>query len=201
VSRVSSAGGAEIDRAARIYDLDEGAAMVERLSLGVVAVLLVATMVLAGKQSTPTVDTAGASIAPGVKGAWKVTEQWTRSGGGEWTAGVPPHLSIYIFTDKHYSYMFSPGRGPRPSFAGDPNRPTAAEKVAAYDSIVAASGTYALTGSTLILNAILHKNPSEMTGHALKYTVELDDDTLRMTVDNPPFAPGVQRRTVLARIE
>jgi hypothetical protein len=97
--------------------------------------------------------------------------------------------------------MFAPGVGPRRLFAGDPNRPSDAEKVAAYDSIVASSGTYSLKGTTLTMTAILHKNPNEMTGEPLTYSVEIESNRLRMTVANPPFAPGRERRTLLTRIE
>ena len=142
-----------------------------------------------------------ASTSPDLKGAWKIVEQSGRSPGEVWTVGATPYLSLYIFTDKHYSYMFAPGLAPRRLFAGDPNQPTDAEKVAAYTSFVAGSGTYTLTGSTLTLNAVLHKNPNEMNGHLLKYEVEILGSTLRMTIANPPFAPGLERRTVLARIE
>ena len=141
------------------------------------------------------------NYAQNLKGAWKIVEQSGRSPGGDWTVGATPYLSLYIFTDKHYSYMFAPGLGPRRLFAGDPNQPTDAEKVAAYNSFVAGSGTYTLTGSTLTLNAVLHKNPNEMNGHPLKYEVEILPSTLRLTIANPPFAPGLERRTVLARVE
>ena len=53
--------------------------------------------------------------------------------------------------------MFAPGTGPRRLFAGDANQPTDGEKVAAYNSFVAGSGTYVLAGSTLTLTAILTK--------------------------------------------
>jgi len=86
-------------------------------------------------------------------------------------------------------------------FAGDPHRPTDAEKAAAYSSFIAASGTYVLAGSALTLNAIMTKNPNEMTGVPLNYTVEIGAATLRITITNPPFAPGQERRTVLTRIE
>ena len=43
-----------------------------------------------------------------------------------------PYLSQYIFTGNHYSYMYVPGAGPRKRIAGDPNKPTDAEKVEAY---------------------------------------------------------------------
>jgi hypothetical protein len=135
-----------------------------------------------------------------LRGVWKISEQSSRPRGGTWTAGTPPYLSLYIFTQKHYSYMFAPGGGPRGLFA-DPNQPTDAERVTAYNSFVAGSGTYTLVGSALTLNAILHKNPMEMAGEPLKYSVEIGATTLRLTIVNPPFAPGHERRTVLTRIE
>lgn len=141
-------------------------------------------------------------LAPGsLRGVWKVAEQATRSPGGDWTVGVVPYLSLYIFTEKHYSYMFAPGSGPRPLFAGDPNQPSDSEKAAAYDSFVAGSGTYALFGSALTLNATLHKNPNEMKGEPLKYTVDGDRERVVLTIVNSPFSPGRERRTVLRRIE
>jgi hypothetical protein len=172
-------------------------------SLFVAAALFGSATASGGDQPTKTsnvgVQTASASTA--LKGAWKIVEQSRRSRGGDWTVGVPPYLSLYVFTDKHYSYMFAPGQAPRRMFAGDPNQPTDAEKLAAYDSFVAGSGTYTLTGSTLTLTAVLHKNPHEMTGQPLKYEVEILGSTLRMTIANPPFAPGLERRTVLTRVE
>jgi hypothetical protein len=172
-------------------------------SLVVVAALFASATVAAGGRPTKTsnVGRQTASASAALKGAWKIVEQSVRSPGREWTVGAPPYLSLYIFTDKHYSYMFAPGPAPRRLFAGDPNQPTDAEKVAAYNSFVAGSGTYTLTGTTLTLNAVLHKNPHEMNGHALKYEVEILGSTLRMTIANPPFAPGLERRTVLARVE
>lgn len=147
-----------------------------------------------------TTDERQTSVPASLRGVWKVTELLSRAPGEGWMA-VTPNLSLYIFTEKHYSYMFATGAGPRRLFAGDPNKPTDAEKVGAYDSFVAASGTYVLSGPTLTLSAILHKNPNEMAGDPLTYAVEMDGNTLRMTIANPPFSPGRERRTVLARVE
>jgi hypothetical protein len=97
--------------------------------------------------------------------------------------------------------MYVPGAGPRKLFAGDPNKPTDAEKVEAYDSLVAATGTYSLSGHTLTMNALVHKNPNEMAGKPLKYTVEFEGNTLRMVIADPPFLPGREWRTVLTRFE
>ena len=142
-----------------------------------------------------------ASVRTDVRGVWKVTELASRAPGAEWEVRTTPYLSQYIFTGKHYSYMYVPGAGPRTTITGDPNRPTDAEKVEAYNSFVAASGTYELSGRILTLVALVHKNPNEMNGKPLNYTAELDGDTLRMTIANPPFLPGLEWRTVLTRIE
>ena len=137
----------------------------------------------------------------GVRGVWKITELASRAPGAGWEVRATPYLSQYIFTEKHYSYMYVPGAGPRKLFAGDPNKPTDAEKAEAYNSLVAATGTYSLSGRTLTLNALVHKNPNEMAGKPLTYTVEVDGNTLRMVIANPPFLPGREWRTVLTRIE
>jgi hypothetical protein len=134
-----------------------------------------------------------------VRGVWKLTEVAVRKGGEPWREAAVG-TSLYIFTDKHYSYTFTTS-AERQRFAGDPNSPTDAEKVRAYDSFVAAAGTYVLSGTTLTLTAALHKNPNEMTGEPLTYTVAVDGDRLTMTIVNAPFAPGRERRLVLTRVE
>ncbi len=153
------------------------------------------------QQSSNAADGVRAQPRSPLEGVWKVLEVSSRMPGADWTVATPPYSSVYIFTPKHYSYMFAPGAGPRRLFAGDPNRPSEAEKVAAYDSIVASSGTYILKGTTLIMTASLHKNPNEMTGESLTYSVEIESKRLRMTVASPPFAPGRERSTLLMRVE
>lgn len=139
------------------------------------------------------------AAAGSLEGVWTVVEQASRTPGGDWVSSGTPYRSLYVFTPTHYSYMFTRPE-PRPPFAGDPNRPSDAEKVRAYDSFVGAAGTYALDGTTLTLVALVHKNPSEMTGEALRYAAEIGRDTVRLTITNPPFQPGRERRTVLARL-
>ena len=140
------------------------------------------------------------STRANLRGVWKITELMSRASGEDWTSATPS-ASVYIFTDQHYSYMYTTGSAPRRLFAGDPNKPTDAEKVGAYESFVGASGTYVLAGATLTLKALVHKNPNEMAGEPLTYAVEIDGNTLRMTITNPPFSPGRERRTVLTRVE
>ena len=151
--------------------------------------------------SSAMLETQKAPTRTDIQGVWTVTGMASRAPGAEWEINPTPYLSQYIFTAKHYSYMYVPGAGPRKPFAGDPNRPTDAEKVEAYNSFVAASGTYLLSGQTLALSALVHKNPNEMDGKPLTYTIEFDGNTLRMVIASPPFLPGRERRIVLTRIE
>ena len=83
------------------------------------------------QSSNATVGAGGQSRSP-LEGVWKIVEVSSRVPGSAWIVATPPYLSMYIFTGKHYSYMFAPGVGPRRLFAGDPNRPSDGDKVAAY---------------------------------------------------------------------
>jgi hypothetical protein len=140
------------------------------------------------------------STSSGIVGVWKVTQLLSRVPGENWTT-VSPQQSLYIFTKHHYSYMYTLGKGARPLFAGDPNKPTDAEMVTAYRTFVAATGTYVLSGPTLTFNSTIMKNPNETVGKSFIYTVQLNGDVLQMTITNPPFAPGQERRVVLTRVE
>jgi hypothetical protein len=142
-----------------------------------------------------------APMAESIRGVWSITELASRAPGGEWEVRGTPYLSQYMFTEKHYGYMYVPGPGPRRKFAGDPNNPTDAEKAEAYSSLVAATGEYSLSGTTLTLNALVHKNPNEMTGVPLTYTIEVDVNALQMVIADPPFLPGREWRMVLTRVE
>jgi hypothetical protein len=177
--------------------------MLRRVFL-VLPIPFVAAGVSAKEKRVQTPVASDATTAPAraeLHGVWKVTEVASRTPGGEWEVRPSPYLSQYIFTARHYSYMYVPGAGPRKTIAGDPNRPTDAEKVEAYNSFIGASGTYHLSGGTLTLIALVYKNPNEMNGKPLTYTAEVDGNTLRMTIANPPFLPGRESRTVLTRVE
>ena len=175
-----------------------------RSALVLIAGLFIAGTVTGDEHLTSAVVAEQGQPSPrsaSLRGVWKITEQSSKPSGGTWAIDTAPYLSLYIFAERHYSMMYAPGAGPRSRFAGNPNRPTDAEKVTAYNSFVGGSGTYSLSGSTLTLNAILHKNPNEMGGEPSTQTVEIDGNTLRMTVVNPAWAPGLERRTVLTRVE
>lgn len=187
-SKLAQRGRSEASRAASAGSV--GAIMWRALATFLIAVVVGACASTSKTRSAPET----------IVGVWNVAELAARAPGGAWESRGAPSRSQYIFTSRHYSYLYVRGSAPRKTFNGNPNNPTDAEKVAAYDSIVAASGSYTLSGHSLTLTALLHKNPNEMTGEPLHYTIELDGDTLTMIVVDPPFLPGREWRTMLTRV-
>ena len=175
--------------------------MLRRVSVVIVAVFIAVGAAAQDPACAAASETKRSRMQANIWGVWKITELASREPGAKWEVRTAPRLSQYIFTKQHYSYMYVPGADARTLFAGDPNTPTAAEKAEAYNSLVAATGTYTLSGRTLTLSAIVHKNPNEMVGKPLTYSVEFDGDTLLMVIVDPPFLPGREWRTVLTRVE
>lgn len=135
-----------------------------------------------------------------IRGAWRVVQLAAREPGGEWDIRPQPQSGLYVFSARHYSYAYIPGGRPRPHF-GDANRPTEAEKAAAYDTFRGGAGSYSFDGGVLQLKTDVGKNPNEMTGELWKWQAELRGDSLRLVFDNPPFLPGRQWRMTLVRLD
>ncbi len=139
-----------------------------------------------------------------LQGAWQTTEVSFTSPDTSWTeTSLQPSLTI--FAKQHYSIMFVPGTEPRSLFAGDEPtfgsfEPTDAEKLAAYDSFIANSGTYQVSGSTLTTRPMVAKNPNFMSGGSFTFTYQIEGDTLRLTF-TPPWATDAEERVTLVRLE
>jgi hypothetical protein len=155
------------------------------LSLGRVAIAYVA---VAGCQQP--------SPAPGgLEGAWQVTETRTSASA---STGIPAQPGLYLFLDRHYSMMYVPGPDARARFVGA--QPTDAEKIRAYDSFVANTGTYELLDSLLITRPMVARSPNFMAGGGDTLVYQINGDTLwlvsRQRAENDP-AP----RRKLLRVE
>ena len=150
-----------------------------------------------------------AVIQETLEGAWKITEESFESPAAGWT-NTRPQPSLYIFAEQHYSIMLVPsgpgGRSqPRELFSGnDPvlgsAEPTDAEKVAAYDSFIANSGTYEVSDSSLTTRPMVAKSPNVMSGESLTYTYQIEGDILQLTT-TPPWAPDTEQSLTLVRLE
>lgn len=115
-----------------------------------------------------------------IEGAWKVTEIVVT--GTDASTVANPQPGLIIFARKHYSVMWVPGNQPRSLFKGED--PTNEEKIAAYDSFVANSGTYEVAGATLTLHPMVARSPNFMAGGVAKIQLRIEGTTLWLTQKN-----------------
>ncbi len=156
-----------------------------------------------------TVVSAQSSTKKPIAGAWKVTEIVVT---GTDAANVAnPQPGLIIFARKHYSVMWVSGNQPRSLFKGED--PTSEEKIAAYDSFVANSGTYEVAGETLTLQPMVARSPNFMAGGVTKIQLRIEGTTLWLTQKNtdisirtgnrvaPSSGPASETRLKLTRVE
>ena len=144
-----------------------------------------------------------------IEGVWKVTEIVVTGAGASHVASPQPGL--FIFTRGHYSMMSVPGNQPRALFKGE--EPTNEEKIPAFDSFVANTGTYEVTGSSLTTRPIVARYPNFMAGGSDKYQFRIEGSTLWLTEKSadlntrvgqqvvPSTAPASETRLKLVRVE
>lgn len=129
-------------------------------------------VIMCGSVSTLLAQQPGTAIL----GSWRVVEV---SGGAE-GSNAHPQPGLFMFTGKHYSIMRVTGVKPRPKFASN-NVATGPEKIASYDGLFAQSGTYEVSGSTVITRPIVAKAEFPMTGSPAKAQIKMEGDTLWWT--------------------
>jgi hypothetical protein len=109
-----------------------------------------------------------------LEGVWKVTEI-VITGAGAY-AVTAPQPGVFIFTKSHFSWMWVPGTQPRALFKAQV--PTTEEKLAAFDSLSASSGTYELNGSIATFRPIVAKGPNNVF---IDEQFLIDGETLTLT--------------------
>ncbi len=109
-----------------------------------------------------------------LEGAWSVASIHVT--GPDSAANTTVQPSLFLFGDKHYSMMRVTGNQPRALAAKDSF--TDAEKLAAYNSFVANTGTYEVADSTLTIHPVVARSPNYMSGGSDKYHFRVSGDTL-----------------------
>ncbi len=144
-----------------------------------------------------------------LEGVWKVVESVVT--GANASTNTNPQPSLFIFTKTHYSMMSVSGNQPRALFKAE--QPTNQEKVPAFDSFVANTGTYEVMGSTLTIRPIVARYPNFMAGGFDKYQFRIEGNTLWLTDKStdlnyrigervvPSSAPVSETRLKLVRVE
>jgi hypothetical protein len=109
-----------------------------------------------------------------LEGVWKVTEIVFTGAGAYVTSAPQP--GVFIFTKSYYSWTWLPGTQPRALFKAE--APTTEEKLAAFDSLPASSGTYELNGSMVTFRPIVAKGPNIVS---IDEHFQIEGDTLTLT--------------------
>jgi len=118
-----------------------------------------------------------------LRGAWKIVRM-SLTNGDQTTTNSSPQPGLVLFTESHYSLTYVEGNQVRKMFA-DPLRPTDAEKVEAYNTFVAHSGTYTVSDSVIAMQPDIAKAPHLMAGELrntfFRFAHQFTGDTLRLT--------------------
>ncbi len=141
----------------------------------VVLVILV-TMVACREASAPAPAPAEPTApANPLHGVWSMSTMTPADGG----ATIDPSQSgVFIFTESHYSAVYSLGAEPRP-MAAVAFTPTSEEKVAQYDTISVNTGAYEVRGSTITFRPMVAKS-SEFVGGEATMDFEINGDVLTL---------------------
>jgi hypothetical protein len=132
---------------------------------------------------------AAQSNATPLTGAWRVVERTATGRGGTTTSNPQPGL--LLFTKNYFSIVYDHANKPRPDLG--PNS-TDAERLAALRAVQVQSGTYEISGTTLIRHDIVAASPNDMhAGNTTTAIFKLEGNTLVITgisnVDGPIANP------------
>lgn len=137
-------------------------------------------------------------------GAWEMQAvHWIHAGGRNSVSPAQPGL--FLFTDRRYAIMWTPTRSPRTAFQALA-KPTDAETIAGFRSVVFNAGSYAYTDTTVTTTAQIAKVPG-FEGGQQHYRYTLEGETLTLTMFDetypggakPEWAGKVQTQFVLRR--
>lgn len=152
--------------------------------LSAAGVLVVLLTIVACSQAPTPVEPA-APVNP-LHGVWSVSAM--TPGDGAPTID-PSQPGLFIFTEGHYSAVYSLGEEQRPKSATAFN-PTSEEKVAQYDTIIVNTGTYDVSGSTMTFRPLVAKSP-EFIGGQSTMDFQISGDVLTLTLQSVVAADGV----------
>ena len=143
-------------------------------------------MVACTEASEPAPPPAEPTAPPNpLHGVWSMTTMTP----GDGAATIDPSQSgVFIFTESHYSAVYSLGAEPRPT-AAVAFTPTSEEKVSQYDTIIVNTGAYEVGGSTITFRPMIAKS-SEFVGGEATMDFEINGDVLTLTGRSVRAADG-----------
>ena len=125
-------------------------------------------------------------------GAWSMTAITADDG----TMIEPSQSGLFIFTEDHYSAVYSLGADPR-LLSATAFAPTSDEMVAQYQTIIVNTGTYDVSGSTITYRPMVAKSPEFVGGHStMDYAI--DGNTLTLNTTSVVSDDGMSPPTALS---
>ena len=124
-----------------------------------------------------------------IEGIWRITKITTTTSQGD---NTNPQLlpSMYVFTKKHYSIIWMPGRELQKNYAKR-WQPTSEEKVQSYNSIIVNAGTYSIEENVITTKPVIAKTPDFIGGYA-KFEYEVEGNVLKLTRIDTMSNDGIQ---------
>ena len=120
-----------------------------------------------------------------LEGAWQLQERMVSGGENEGT-NTDPNLNIILFSAGHYSAMRNAGDRPDPLPEGQ--TPTDEQRLAAFATFRAHSGTYEVSGSKIMIHHMMDRIPEDV-GNTDEVEYQIEGDKLMMT-----FTPNDEGR-------
>jgi hypothetical protein len=125
-------------------------------------------------------------------GVWSMTAITADDG----TMIEPSQPGLFIFTEDHYSAVYSISADPRP-LAATTFAPTSDEMVAQYQTIIVNTGTYDVSGSTITYRPMVAKSAGFVGGHStMDYAI--DGNTLTLNTTSVVSADGMSPPTQIS---
>lgn len=142
--------------------------------------------------------------APGIEGAWKVTNV-VITGANPLTV-TNPQESLYIYSHGHFALVQVTGEGPRTAAAPlkTPGKPTDAEKLARYEEWApfgAQAGSYVLKGDKLTRTPVVAKSATAVKAGPYDVEVKVTGDTMVQIGHAPAGQPARETRITLTRVK
>ncbi len=131
-----------------------------------------------------------------LEGAWQTTEVMFTGGSEEDTTNTDPNLAILLFSEGHFSGMRSVGDRPDPVPEGQTL--TDEDRLAAFASFRASSGTYEVSGSKIMSHVMLDRRPGAV-GNTSEAEYRIEGDKLMITF--PPNDEGRVTLLTLIRLD
>ncbi len=141
-------------------------------------------------------DSANSNQDTKLVGAWIATA-WAHDG----TPVANPQRGLLVFTERNYSMMFVLGETPRPRYSGDAL--TEAETISAYNSFVANSGRYTVSGNEITTEAYMAKDPNYMDdweSNQFTFTYRFEGEMLHVTWPASFGGFGTQREGTFRKV-